>query len=70
MHGCVGAASSPHLVAIRMCASVAAARQRKSLPQMEGWREGTVKMVQNRRKAAKQARHKAGGKDERRDGRV
>lgn len=69
MHGCVRAASSPHLVAIRMCASVTAARQRKCLPQMERWKEGTEEMVQNRRKmaashpqTANQTRHKAAGK--------
>lgn len=76
VHGCVRAASSPHLVAIRMCASVTAARQHKRLPQMEGWKEGTEKMVQNRRKmaashrqTANQTRHKAGRNDEcRKDG--
>lgn len=70
VHGCVRAASLPHLVAIRMCASVTAARQRKCLPQMEGWKEGTEEMVQNRRRmaashrqTANQTRLKAGGKD-------
>lgn len=71
MHGCVRAASPPHLVAIRMCASITAAKQHKCLAQMERWEEGRQKTEQNRRKmaasqcqTANQTQHKAGGDDE------